>query len=581
MNENQGNIAAATTLDIITAAKETTVISNNNEDSADGAPATGFFSWQAKNGQEWWKLKQEPTNVHDEEEGQFVNDGIKDNSTEPLQQEAATSAVLQEGPPVSGVEEESKETAPGNAAPSGGLPPPNQEKGTEIDDSDDSNRESIQKYQMVRYLVIFVGTFAVVFFGVFLALVFLTDLFQSGGASSSDHTETTGTLELPVMITSSPTSANWCSQWGCGTLSPTATTLSPIAPGATSPPTVSPSATPSAYPSTTPTISPTNVPSTSPTATPTKAPTTSPTNVPSTLPTATPSATPTSAPTNLPTTAGPTQQPSLSPTNTPTVAPTTSKPTFAPTTLSPTMAPVTSAPTKTIDVINSPLFSYLTVLGTPAEILKDLNTPQGKAFYWLMQPDVAQMNVFRVPQRFALVALDFALHGNDANVDGWREVDTDICNWQGVTCDMYQEVTGIKWSNQGLTGTMVPEIRYLEKLERVDLAENAIEGTLDVFWDLPKLTHLYLFSNKLSGTIPADRAAPAGLKKVFLGHNQLTGALPLTLMSSRSGPADLSKSLVRNASRGGSTVELNGDVISRSSSLTFGLFLLLLALLKR
>ena len=214
---------------------------------------------------------------------------------------------------------------------------------------------------------------------------------------------------------------------------------------------------------------------------------------------------------------------------------------------SPTMAPTTDAPSALptdgpIDATKTPLFSYLVALGTPEETLADEMTPQGKAIRWLLQEDISQISVFRIPQRYALVSLDFVLH-DDSGDDHWRDVTEDFCNWQGVTCDSLEDVIGIKWNRQGLTGTMIPEIVHLSKLKTLDLASNNIEGGLDYFWDLEYLTHMYLFENRFSGAIP-DRPAPRGLKKVYLGHNQLTGSIPLTLASSDEGPEELGKEFI-------------------------------------
>lgn len=158
-----------------------------------------------------------------------------------------------------------------------------------------------------------------------------------------------------------------------------------------------------------------------------------------------------------------------------------------------------------------------------------------------MQESLKQISVLGVAQRFALVAMDYALHDSSFFSPPFRQLNVDYCEWQGVTCNEFLEVTELKWSNQGLSGEMIQELKILSNLTKVDLAENAISGTLDVFWDLPQLTHLYMFSNQLSGPIPSDRSAPKNLQKVYLGFNQLTGPLPLTLASNTDGPSALSK----------------------------------------
>ena len=300
----------------------------------------------------------------------------------------------------------------------------------------------------------------------------------------------------------------------------------PTMPSATTTPTASPVTQTPTFPDTTP----------FPTLMPTVSPSTSLPTVEQTTPpnTAAPSKSPTAAPTAK--SLVPTVKPTTAPTTSPTISPTV-MPTSMPTTAQPTVSP-SSAP---VDISDTPLFEYLTQGGVSAQALANPDTPQGKALRWIMQDSVEQLSVFRVPQLFALVALDYALHESAFFGSVWRQENVDYCDWQGVTCDANLEVTELKWSDQGLSGAMIPELKILNKLTKVDMAENAITGTLDVFWDLPQLTHLYMFSNKLYGEIPSDRSAPTNLQRVYLGSNQLTGSLPLTLVSSTNGPAALSK----------------------------------------
>ena len=372
--------------------------------------------------------------------------------------------------------------------------------------------------------VYFIIVFILVSAAVLVPLALFTDIFTKGSNTSS---QSGGGLPIPTPVPSHSPSLTG------NTLAPGETIAPVVIAVPTSPPTPTPTASPTTQAPTLPGATP------FPTAWPTPEPTPSPTASPTTaLPTARPTPLPTGSPTPEPT-PSPTATPTSFPTETPTKFPTrtpTSTPSGSPS-ASPSMAPV--------DITSTPLFSYLITLGTPADVLTDPTTPQGRAFRWLLQPTVEQISVFRVPQRYALVALDYALHASDTTSSSssvsWRREDADICDWQGVTCDTNSEVTEVKWSSQRLAGGMIPEIKLLNKLEKVDLAENEITGTLDSFWDLPELTHLYLFSNKFSGTIPSDRSAPSGLQRVYLGSNQLTGPLPLTLASSTSGPAALSK----------------------------------------
>ena len=408
---------------------------------------------------------------------------------------------------------------------------------TFISGSSEANDGNDMHNYCLRYLVIFAGTFVFIVAAILLPLIFLTDLFKGDGggvalSSSSPSKPPSGGLPIP---TPPPTPTLFPEP----TLSPTlGLTQPPVLPA----PTQSPSTIAQTVPEST-------LPPTGAAPVPTTTPTTMPTRT-TVVPTASPTISPTVSPTVMPTV-----KPTLGPTNDPTRATTdvpTSSPTPRPTTATPTALFLlsTTLPT-TVDLTNTPLFSYLVVLGVPANLLRDSSTPQGKTFLWLMQPNVEQISVFRVPERFVLVALDFALHGTNQALNSnstlqgqqqstnrndptsWSQPAADMCTWRGVTCDGYKQVTGVKWSNEGLTGTMIPEIKLLTNLKKVDLAENSISGSLDAFWELPQLTHLYLFKNRFSGSIP-ERAAPQLLEHVYLGFNQLTGTLPLSVARSSS-----------------------------------------------
>jgi len=274
---------------------------------------------------------------------------------------------------------------------------------------------------------------------------------------------------------------------------------------------------------------------------------------------------PTPVPTSSPTFPGNTHYPTLTPTSEPTKRPTpgptamptsgpthraTPGPTAMPTTVVPTPEPTASPTDSPTSLLETQMFSYLTFLGTRPDVLADESTPQGKALRWLIDPNNEKVDIPRAPQQYALVALDFALHDNDsisstavsrARSNSWSQPNADICLWQGVTCNNENLVTEIKWSNQSLTGTMIPEISLLDKLEKLDIADNDISGTMDLFWKLPSLKHLYIFANKFTGSIPSTTQAPGNLTALYAHGNQLTGTLPISFMSNREGgPRNLS-----------------------------------------
>ena len=124
----------------------------------------------------------------------------------------------------------------------------------------------------------------------------------------------------------------------------------------------------------------------------------------------------TKSPTSVPSTMAPTGVPSVAPTPSPSVAPTPS----------PSVAPTP----KFVDMADSKYFPFLEEVVEDANILMDVTTPQGQALAWLESTDQFELDILEYDeetdsdarknsmlrnlyQRFALVTLDYALHGDD------------------------------------------------------------------------------------------------------------------------------------------------------------------------
>ena len=110
----------------------------------------------------------------------------------------------------------------------------------------------------------------------------------------------------------------------------------------------------------------------------------------------------------------------------------------------------------------------------------------------------------------------------------WSFPELHECEWVGVECDS-DVVESIVWARRNLTGTVAPELALLTDLQHLDLAENNISGSLDVFWTLPQLQKLYLFDNQFEGRINREVSGMINLRQLYLGHNRLTGSLPESL----------------------------------------------------
>ena len=110
--------------------------------------------------------------------------------------------------------------------------------------------------------------------------------------------------------------------------------------------------------------------------------------------------------------------------------------------------------------------------------------------------------------------------------------DTRIHDWQGVTVHPTPSpyVRVLLLTEQGLTGSIPPELGGVADVRRIDLDYNTLSGGIPrELGSLPDLELLYLTDNQLSGSIPPEIGNLRSLKTLYLSYNILTGALPSEL----------------------------------------------------
>ncbi|KAA0066719.1 putative leucine-rich repeat receptor-like serine/threonine-protein kinase [Cucumis melo var. makuwa] len=83
--------------------------------------------------------------------------------------------------------------------------------------------------------------------------------------------------------------------------------------------------------------------------------------------------------------------------------------------------------------------------------------------------------------------------------------------------------------SQGLAGTLPSQLFKLPYLDTLDLTLNYLAGEIPREWGSTKLVNIYLFGNRLTGSIPEEIGNITTLKRLHLGSNQLSGSLPSTL----------------------------------------------------
>ena len=105
-----------------------------------------------------------------------------------------------------------------------------------------------------------------------------------------------------------------------------------------------------------------------------------------------------------------------------------------------------------------------------------------------------------------------------------------LSDWHGVGVDGNGCVTSLDLDNNGLTGTIPPELGNLADLERLWLGENQLTGAIPAeLSNLASLEWLSLSFNQLTGSIPVELENLASLRVLVLHDNQLTGSVPVEL----------------------------------------------------
>ena len=131
--------------------------------------------------------------------------------------------------------------------------------------------------------------------------------------------------------------------------------------------------------------------------------------------------------------------------------------------------------------------------------------------------------------RAALLALYEASGGPSWRVcTNWLS-DEPLGDWHGVATDAGGRVTVLSLEENGLTGTLSPEIGNLSRLGQVHLWGNSLTGPVpEALWSLP-LELVALTGSQVTGTLPPEVGRLADLGFLDLGWTTMTGALPQSM----------------------------------------------------
>lgn len=129
---------------------------------------------------------------------------------------------------------------------------------------------------------------------------------------------------------------------------------------------------------------------------------------------------------------------------------------------------------------------------------------------------------------YILTTFFFALNGHDWFASNYWLSYHSLHKWHGVQVNEQGQVISISLPRNHISGTVPPQIAFLETLEYIDLSDNFIEGPL--IDDLGSIHTLLLDHNAITGTIP-EHWSPPTLRRINLNANELTGSIPSTLFS--------------------------------------------------
>ena len=135
----------------------------------------------------------------------------------------------------------------------------------------------------------------------------------------------------------------------------------------------------------------------------------------------------------------------------------------------------------------------------------------------------------------AEVAVLHALY-NSTNGVGWTNKTNwmnggDPCAagapWEGITCNAAGDrVTVISLFSQNLTGTLPASLSSLTALQRLDVSHNSLTGPMPNLSPLTELRSVFVDNNQLTGTIPS-LSGLTNLRFFDAEFNQFAGALPV------------------------------------------------------
>ncbi|XP_057841043.2 putative receptor-like protein kinase At3g47110 [Cryptomeria japonica] len=130
----------------------------------------------------------------------------------------------------------------------------------------------------------------------------------------------------------------------------------------------------------------------------------------------------------------------------------------------------------------------------------------------------------------ALLAFKNSLTSDPNSFLSVWDVNTNVCNWTGISCNKLMRVSTVNLESLGLVSQISPVLGNLSSLEVLDISNNSFHDVIpDLGQNLSNLKELHLLGNQLSGPIPTSLGNCSKLKFLDLSLNSLNGNVPLQL----------------------------------------------------
>lgn len=178
------------------------------------------------------------------------------------------------------------------------------------------------------------------------------------------------------------------------------------------------------------------------------------------------------------------------------------------------------------------------------ELLLDISSPQGQAFDWLINdqmanPDLEAWGEEKQIQRYALATFYHSTGGASwANRLNWLS-DQHECQWfssskAGSGCSDGETFDTLELNYNNLQGEIPREVFLLASLKSISLINPVdtppfLRGSLPSGWEaLTSLTSLTISGNQFSGSLPEELGKLKNLESLDLSYNAFNGEIPST-----------------------------------------------------